>query len=65
MALVFALLVFPMYVWSARDYPPEIPDSRVDIYKSVDGVYLRVWIFEPTGHLAAIFVMQGHLHHRR
>jgi len=53
MALAFALFLFPMSAWSARDYPPEIPDSRVEIYKSVDGVDLRVWIFEPTDHQAS------------
>lgn len=52
-ALAFTLLLFPMSVWSARVYPPAIPDARVEIYTSVDGVDLRAWIFEPTGHQAS------------
>jgi acetyl esterase len=30
-------------------YPPVLPDARVEIYKTVDDVDLRLWIFEPEG----------------
>ncbi len=34
-------------------YPPSIPDAdRVETYKTVDGVDLKLWIFEPEGHSA-------------
>jgi len=35
------------------NYPPNMPEARVETYKSVDGVDLNVWIFEPDGHQAS------------
>ena len=52
-ALVIGLLVCPMIAQSAAPYPPEMADARVEVYKSVDGMDLRVWIFEPDGHQAS------------
>ena len=35
------------------NYPPEMPGARTEAYKSVDGVDLKVWIYEPPGHRAS------------
>jgi acetyl esterase/lipase len=35
-----------------RVYPPEIEATRVEIYKTVHDLDLRLWIFEPEGHEA-------------
>jgi len=35
------------------NYPPNLPGARAEVYKSVDGVDLRVWIYEPEGHRAS------------
>ncbi len=32
-----------------RAYPPVLPGARVKVYKTVDDVDLRLWIFEPEG----------------
>jgi acetyl esterase/lipase len=32
-----------------RAYPPVLPGARVEVYKTVDDVDLRLWIFEPEG----------------
>jgi acetyl esterase/lipase len=29
-----------------------MPDARAEVYRSVDGVDLKAWVFEPTGHRA-------------
>ncbi len=34
----------------SRGYPPTFEGSRAETYKSVEGVDLRLWIFEPEGH---------------
>lgn len=35
------------------NYPPKMPEARVETYKSVEGTDLKVWIFEPEGHKAS------------
>ena len=32
------------------NYPPDMPEARVETYKSVEGTDLKIWIFEPEGH---------------
>lgn len=34
-------------------YPPEMPGSRVEVYREVGDVKLKAWIFEPADHKAA------------
>ncbi len=34
-------------------YPPDMPGSRIEIYKRVGDVSLNAYIFEPKGHVAA------------
>ena len=34
-------------------YPPDIPDARVETFKTVDGVDLNAWILTPEGHEAS------------
>jgi acetyl esterase/lipase len=52
--IFFCLGIF--FVYSAqgqgRVYPPAIQDAIVETYKTVDGVDLKVWIFQPEGHVA-------------
>jgi acetyl esterase/lipase len=33
-------------------YPPDIPEARAEVYRSVDGTDLKAWVFEPAGHRA-------------
>lgn len=35
------------------NYPPHMPEARVETYKSVEGTDLKIWIFEPDGHNAS------------
>jgi acetyl esterase/lipase/lysophospholipase L1-like esterase len=35
-----------------RSYPPKINDARSEVYKTIDEVELKVWIFEPENHQA-------------
>lgn len=39
----------PVTSWS---YPPEMPGSRIEIYKRVDEIALNAYLFEPDGHVA-------------
>lgn len=48
--MVSILLVCSKDVQSAFPYPPELPDAKIEVYKSVEGLNLRAWIFEPEGH---------------
>jgi acetyl esterase/lipase len=31
-------------------YPPNLPDARVETYKTVNGVQLKLWVFTPKNH---------------
>ena len=48
--MVLILLVCSKDVQSAFPYPPELRDAKIEVYKSVEGLNLRAWIFEPEGH---------------
>ena len=52
--LLAAALIVPTASVQAQKpaYPPEMPDARAEVYRSVDGVDLKAWVFEPTGHRA-------------
>lgn len=51
--LAAALIVTTAPVQAQKpSYPPELPDARAEVYRSVDGVDLKAWVFEPTGHRA-------------
>lgn len=39
----------PVTSWT---YPPDMPGSRIEIYKHLDDVSLNAYIFEPAGHVA-------------
>jgi len=34
------------------NYPPEVADARVEVYRQIGDVKLNAWIFEPKGHTA-------------
>lgn len=40
-------------LFAQSNYPPQMPEARTEIYKSVDGIDLQAWIFEPDGHSAS------------
>jgi len=31
-------------------YPPELPDARAEVYKTIGDTKMKLWIFEPEGH---------------
>ena len=37
----------------ANKYPPELPGARVEVYKTIGGAKLNLYIFEPEGHKAS------------
>lgn len=48
-----ALLLPALAVGQQANYPPDMPEARVETYKSVGGADLQIWIFEPQGHQAS------------
>ena len=48
LAVALCLLSGPLS--AQRPYPPELPDARVEVYRSTADAELRLWIFEPQGH---------------
>jgi len=51
--LAAALIVLTAPVQAQKPaYPPEMPDARAEVYRSIDGIDLEAWFFEPTGHRA-------------
>ncbi|NDV62863.1 alpha/beta hydrolase [Puniceicoccales bacterium CK1056] len=49
LAFVILLAAF-VNLSAAPAYPPEIPDTTVETYKTVDGIDLRAWIMTPQNH---------------
>lgn len=50
LAIVFVLLIPSASQAQKPGYPPEMPGARTEVYRSVDGIDLQAWIFEPAGH---------------
>ncbi len=44
------LTVVAVGAYAQRGYPPNLPDARVETYKRVDGVELKMWIYQPENH---------------
>lgn len=51
LAVSFVLLA-PLAEAQKPKYPPEMPGSRTEVYRTTGAVDLKAWIFEPTGHSA-------------
>lgn len=50
---IIILLLLPLAAFSqAFKYPPELPDAKSYIYKTVDDIDLKVWVFSPDDHTA-------------
>jgi acetyl esterase/lipase/lysophospholipase L1-like esterase len=49
--LIILLLLLKAQVSAAqsREYPPQFADARAEVYKAIDDVELKLWIFEPPG----------------
>ncbi len=50
--LLAACGMFPAAALGQRAYPPELPDAKVEIYKTVGDVKLPLYIFTPKEHRA-------------
>jgi len=51
-SLILSLFIFTLAT-SAQGkptYPPELPDAREEVYKTIGDTKLKLWIFEPEGH---------------
>ena len=44
-------LLFACAVIAAPRYPPTIHGAKVEVYKKASGTELKVWIFNPEGHV--------------
>ncbi len=50
--LTLLAFLIPTSVLAQTDYPPEFTGARVETYKTVDEIQLKLWIFEPEDHPA-------------
>lgn len=50
LCLAFSLALFPISSPAQRGYPPTIPGATGMVYKTIDDVELKLWIFNPEGH---------------
>ncbi len=57
MLIRYAITTFLLLVVASAqqqsNYPPNMPEARVETYKTIEGTDLKVWIFEPEGHQAS------------
>jgi len=51
-AAMFALPAAAQQQSPPPAYPPDLPGSRVEVYKTIGDVQLKLWIFTPQGHAA-------------
>ncbi|MFC1551825.1 alpha/beta hydrolase [Candidatus Latescibacterota bacterium] len=67
--IILICVFLPSCSMSKFAYPPTMPDARVETYKTVGDVELRLWIFTPEGHsdkdsrTAVIFFFGGAWRH--
>ena len=47
------LLTTGLSFGQALKYPPELPGSRAEVYKTIGGAKLNLYIYEPAGHKAS------------
>lgn len=49
---ILVALVVPAVICQGqgREYPPKLPDAREEVYKRVDDVDLKLWVFDPPNH---------------
>jgi acetyl esterase/lipase len=52
MKLLLAFFACALSLAAQLNYPPQMPGAHERIYRSIDGVDLRLYIFEPQGHVA-------------
>ena len=45
--LLLSLLIPTLVVAQPSDYPPQFDDAREEVYKTIDGIELKLWVFEP------------------
>ena len=49
--LLCVMLLLPLTASSQQfKYPPELPGTEEYVYKTVDGIDLKLWVFSPTDH---------------
>lgn len=53
--LLLCLMLFSCNELAAktRKYPPAMPNSHEEVYKTVGDVSLKLWLFDPPGHVAS------------
>jgi acetyl esterase/lipase len=51
-SLIFSLIILALATLALGkpSYPPELPDAREEVYKTIGDTKLKLWIFEPNGH---------------
>jgi len=53
MRALFLLAISALPLLAQLSYPPQMPEANQYLYRSVDGVDLGLYLFEPEGHLAS------------
>ena len=51
--IALTLLIGVGTLTAQSTYPPELSGARTEVYRTVDGVELKAWIYEPKGHRAS------------
>jgi acetyl esterase/lipase len=46
---LLSLLIPTLVVAQQPNYPPQFEDAREEVYKTIDGIELKLWVFEPQG----------------
>jgi acetyl esterase len=51
-SLIFSFIILTLATSALGKpaYPPELPDARAEVYKTIGETKLKLWIFEPEGH---------------
>ena len=44
---LLSLLIPTLVVAQQSNYPPQFEDTREEVYKTIDGIELKLWVFEP------------------
>lgn len=45
--VLFSMILLSVPAVAQRNYPPDLPDASEHVYRTVDGVDLKLWVFAP------------------
>ena len=50
LSFIIVMCLIPAHMSGQRNYPPDIDCDKVVVYKTIDNIDLKLWVFQPAIH---------------